>query len=98
MAIYSSDPSWHDPISMASAGALAGWIRMCSSGIAGIAGIAGIPGMAGVLGMPGCRVWGIDRADCSLRQGARHLKGTYKGDFVKYFLMIVKFWFQKRVF
>ena len=27
----------------------------------------------------------IGTSDCSLRQGARPLKGTYKGDFFKYF-------------
>ena len=28
-----------------------------------------------------------DISDCNLRQGARHLKGTYKGDLFTYFLM-----------
>ena len=27
------------------------------------------------------RAFGTELTDCNLRQGARHLKGTYKGDF-----------------
>ena len=54
--------------------------------------VSGLVGLAGLgIGYGMAKLWKAQDSDCSLRQGARHLEGTYKGELLSYFLMFKVF-------